>query len=122
VEYCNAFLGKADRPSDDEVITALGPTAELWNEFIAWIAKEEGVSGQEWKGIYVSQRLTGSQPSSACTDSGQTHPRGKSPSIFCFWSGRERFADMKLAFPHSRFCLGQEGPFSPGFGLGLGCA
>jgi|HubBroStandDraft_2_1064218.scaffolds.fasta_scaffold165309_2 hypothetical protein len=49
MEYCNAFLGKADRPSDDEVITALGPTAELWNEFIAWIAKEEAFPGRSGK-------------------------------------------------------------------------
>ncbi len=53
--YANAFLGKADRPSDDEVTGALGPTAGLWNELIAWMAKEEGVAGQEWKGICVAK-------------------------------------------------------------------
>jgi hypothetical protein len=55
MEYANAFLGKADRPSDDELTAALGPTAGLWSEFIAWMAKEEGVAGQEWKGICVNK-------------------------------------------------------------------
>ncbi len=53
--YTNAFLGRPKQPGDDEVVAALGPTAKLWNEFIEWMAKEEGVAGQEWKGICVNK-------------------------------------------------------------------
>ncbi len=55
MEYTNAFLGKPERPSDAEVAAALGQTAELWNEFIQWMANEEGVKEQEWKGIVVKK-------------------------------------------------------------------
>lgn len=55
MEYTNAFLGKPKQPGEEEVIAALGPTAKLWNEFIEWMAKEEGVAGQEWKGIWVNK-------------------------------------------------------------------
>jgi Protein of unknown function (DUF3788) len=55
MEYSNAFLGKADRPSAIELTAALGASARLWTEFIEWMAKEEGVAGQEWKGICVNK-------------------------------------------------------------------
>ncbi|MGA8086000.1 MAG: DUF3788 family protein [Terracidiphilus sp.] len=55
MEYSNAFRGKANQPSEAELITALGPSAKLWNEFIKWMADEEGVAGQEWKGIVVKK-------------------------------------------------------------------
>jgi hypothetical protein len=55
MEYSNAFLGKADRPSEVELSAALGPSARLWGEFIEWMAMEEGVAGQEWKGICVNK-------------------------------------------------------------------
>src|SRR5208282_1332889 len=55
MEYSNAFLSKVDRPSDVEVSAALGPTAGLWNEFIEWMTRDEGVAGQEWKGICVNK-------------------------------------------------------------------
>src|SRR5579859_7548834 len=53
VELGNAFIGKSERPSPDEVSKALGPTAILWNEFVKWMASKLGVADQEWKGIYV---------------------------------------------------------------------
>lgn len=53
VEILNAFIGKTERPSPEEVSTALGPTAGLWNEFVDWMANNLGVADQEWKGIYV---------------------------------------------------------------------
>ena len=35
---------------------ALGPTVNLWNEFIRWMKdEEESVTGQEWKGIVVKK-------------------------------------------------------------------
>jgi hypothetical protein len=55
MEYTNAFLGKPQQPGEAEVAAALGPTAKLWDEFIEWMAKEEGVAGQEWKGICVKK-------------------------------------------------------------------
>jgi hypothetical protein len=55
MEYINAFRGKATQPGDDELATALGPSRKLWNEFIEWMAEEEGVAGQEWKGICVNK-------------------------------------------------------------------
>jgi len=53
VELSNAFIGKAERPSPEEISAALGPTVDLWNEFIEWMASDLGVADQEWKGIYV---------------------------------------------------------------------
>jgi hypothetical protein len=55
MEYINAFRGKVTQPGDDEIATALGPSGKLWNEFIRWMAEEEGVAGQEWKGICVNK-------------------------------------------------------------------
>ena len=55
MEFSNAFLGSPKQPSEVEVTAALGPTAKLWNEFIEWMAKDEGVAGQEWKGICANK-------------------------------------------------------------------
>lgn len=55
MEYSNAFIGKSTQPSDVEVAAALGPTAKLWNDFIQWMADEEGITGQEWKGVVVKK-------------------------------------------------------------------
>lgn len=55
MEYTNAFKGKENRPTDAEIADALGPTLNLWNEFIEWMADKEGVAGQEWKGIVVKK-------------------------------------------------------------------
>jgi hypothetical protein len=55
MEYINAFRGKATQPSEAELTTVLGRSATLWNEFIRWMADEEGVAGQEWKGICVNK-------------------------------------------------------------------
>ncbi len=55
MEYTNAFKGNANQPSEAELAAARGPSAKLWNEFIQWMAKEEGVAGQEWKGICVNK-------------------------------------------------------------------
>ncbi len=53
VEVLNAFVGKTERPSAEEVAAALGPAAGLWNELVEWMAANLGVSTQEWKGICV---------------------------------------------------------------------
>jgi hypothetical protein len=53
--YTNAFLGKLERPNEAELTATLGETAALWTEFVDWMANVEGVSAQEWKGIYVDK-------------------------------------------------------------------
>ena len=53
MEYINAFIGKANRPTDAEIAAALGTTAPIWEQFIQWIAEEQHVTEQEWKGIVV---------------------------------------------------------------------
>lgn len=55
MEYTNAFRGKANQPNEAELHAALGSSAKLWNEFIHWMADDEGVAGQEWKGICVEK-------------------------------------------------------------------
>lgn len=55
MEYINAFLGKTTQPTDLEVASVLGSAAKIWNEFIAWMAEELGVTGREWKGIVVKK-------------------------------------------------------------------
>jgi len=44
----NAFVGKRNQPTQAEISSALGQTADLWNDFVAWLA-EQGVATQEWK-------------------------------------------------------------------------
>jgi Protein of unknown function (DUF3788) len=53
VKLLNAFIGKAEQPSSQEIAAALGTSAAQWNELIAWMATRLGVATQEWKGIYV---------------------------------------------------------------------
>ncbi len=44
----NAFVGRRDKPSSQEVATALGPSAASWNELLAWMTQHK-VDVQEWK-------------------------------------------------------------------------
>ena len=44
----NAFIGKAEAPSDAELKTALGPAAALWKRLVADVTEECGVDGREW--------------------------------------------------------------------------
>jgi hypothetical protein len=55
MEARNAFVGKNQKPSPAELSAALGPTATLWNDFVAWMASELGVVTQEWKGVYPNK-------------------------------------------------------------------
>ena len=55
VEILNAFIGKAEQPSAQEVSAALGPAAGLWNELVNSMAANLGVDTQEWKGICVKK-------------------------------------------------------------------
>jgi hypothetical protein len=49
VESKNAFIGKTTKPTVEEIAAALGPTASLWNELLAWFAAEHGVAVEDWK-------------------------------------------------------------------------
>lgn len=55
MEYINAFIGKETRPTDTEIASVLGPTAGLWKDFVQWMADQEGVAEQEWKGIIAKK-------------------------------------------------------------------
>ena len=53
MEPTNAFIGKKEPPSPEEIAAALGPSAALWTELVNWMANKLGVATQEWKGKYV---------------------------------------------------------------------
>lgn len=55
MEARNAFIGKSQKPSTEELSAALGPTAIFWNDFVEWMASELGVVTQEWKGVYPNK-------------------------------------------------------------------
>ncbi|MGB2675828.1 MAG: DUF3788 domain-containing protein [Candidatus Acidiferrum sp.] len=44
----NAFIGKAKKPTEEELAAALGPAKGVWDRFIAGLAEENGVDVQEW--------------------------------------------------------------------------
>ena len=44
----NAFIGKAKKPTDDELTAALGPARVLWDQLVGGMAQEHGVDVQEW--------------------------------------------------------------------------
>ena len=45
----NAFAGKSERPDNDELAAALGPTKSLWDELASDLARENQIDVQEWK-------------------------------------------------------------------------
>lgn len=45
----NAFIGKKEQPTAEEVSAALGPSVEAWAELITWLQTEQGLDGEEWK-------------------------------------------------------------------------
>jgi hypothetical protein len=44
----NAFLGKPNPPTQNELDAALAETASVWNQLVTWLA-QQGVADQEWK-------------------------------------------------------------------------
>ena len=44
----NAFIGKTERPTPEEVAAELGSAAALWDRLVSGLAEEDGVAGQEW--------------------------------------------------------------------------
>jgi hypothetical protein len=45
----NAFNGKTKKPTPEEITSALGPSAETWQQLLDWLAHEQGVALEEWK-------------------------------------------------------------------------
>ena len=48
MENDNAFINHAAQPTPAEVATALGSAAPLWNNLVGCLAKECGLTAQEW--------------------------------------------------------------------------
>jgi hypothetical protein len=48
VDIPNAFIGKKEQPTQAEVSAVLGSCAKQWDELIAWLRNEQGVSTEEW--------------------------------------------------------------------------
>jgi Protein of unknown function (DUF3788) len=44
----NAFVGKSERPSADELAAALGPAKALWDELVGDLVRENQIDVQEW--------------------------------------------------------------------------
>jgi hypothetical protein len=49
MDQANAFIGKTERPTADEIAAALGPVAKIWDALIHGLDEEYGVNIQEWK-------------------------------------------------------------------------
>jgi hypothetical protein len=47
----NAFLGRTDQPTAQEVSATLAETASIWKELLAWLDTEKGVRHQEWSSV-----------------------------------------------------------------------
>jgi hypothetical protein len=45
----NAFVGKKQTPTDEELAATLGPVKPTWDHLLAELAQEFGVSVHEWK-------------------------------------------------------------------------
>ena len=44
----NAFIGKAEKPTDGELTAALGPARTTWDQLLAGLDRELGVNVSEW--------------------------------------------------------------------------
>ena len=44
----NAFVGKSERPNNDELAEALGPAKALWDELADDLVRENQIDVQEW--------------------------------------------------------------------------
>ena len=44
----NAFIGKADAPTEEELSKELGPSKEFWDRIVAELAADLQVNKQEW--------------------------------------------------------------------------
>jgi len=44
----NAFIGKTEQPTGEELAAALGPARATWNQLLADLAQEYGANVHEW--------------------------------------------------------------------------
>ena len=44
----NAFIGKPDKPTEDELAAALGPAKVVWDRLVGELTGECGLSADEW--------------------------------------------------------------------------
>lgn len=44
----NAFIGKSKKPTDDDLVVALGASKKLWDQLVSALADELGANIQEW--------------------------------------------------------------------------
>jgi len=51
VDIPNAFIGKAEQPTTEEVSAALGSSTKVWKQLVDWLAEEQGVAIEEWKSV-----------------------------------------------------------------------
>ena len=49
VSFTNAFIGKPERPDDEELAEALGPAKALWDGLRADLSAKLGIDSTEWK-------------------------------------------------------------------------
>jgi len=49
MENENAFRGRKDQPSQEEILSALGPSTAAWNHLVGWLSDQHGVAQQQWK-------------------------------------------------------------------------
>ena len=53
MEIENAFIGKREKPTPAQVAEVLAASAEVWQQLVEALAKEQGVTEQEWKSSSV---------------------------------------------------------------------
>jgi len=44
----NAFIGKTEKPTPEELAAELGSAMALWDRLVAGLSEEHGITGQEW--------------------------------------------------------------------------
>jgi hypothetical protein len=49
VDTPNAFIGKPEQPTEEEIQAALSASAEAWAKLVTWLQTEQGLDGEEWK-------------------------------------------------------------------------
>jgi Protein of unknown function (DUF3788) len=49
VDNPNAFIGKKEEPTAEDISAALGSSAKAWDQLVEELAQQHGVNIQEWK-------------------------------------------------------------------------
>lgn len=51
MDSTNAFLGHKKQPTEAAVAAVLGASAELWQQFVDWIAQKQSIDQKEWRSV-----------------------------------------------------------------------